>query len=96
MQTLTLKNSLSAEVNLQFKTSEVLEVEPENLKMAPFENCTVELTLKLKRAMPAKTVKQKEIVMIKSDFFDQKIVVWVTPGDEKDSSRKRETSLPNK
>ncbi|CDW71439.1 UNKNOWN [Stylonychia lemnae] len=86
VQQVTMKNSLSAPVELTLKSSnsDRIDTEPKFKKLAP--------------PLAQKTGKIKETIFIKSDFFDQKINVTIIPSlypNATGSTTPRDTSLTN-
>ena len=69
--------------NLKSSSSERLEVDPQNLRLAPHEQAKIEVALRQMRPFPAKVSKQKETMFIRSDFFDQKIPITIFPDGKK-------------
>ena len=68
-------------------------MQPRSVRLDPHQTSKVEKSLRQVRPFPAKTTKQKEILMIKSDFFDQKVAIAIYPAFNKTISRSSNASF---
>eukprot|EP00347_Sterkiella_histriomuscorum_P007164 403350016 len=88
IQQLTLRNNLSApvEINLKSSNPERFDIEPKTKKLVPFETFTLDVIVKVLKPFAQKSNKHKEQIFIKSDFFDQKVVVILMPAPNMNSN----------
>ncbi|TNV88004.1 hypothetical protein FGO68_gene12191 [Halteria grandinella] len=103
-QTIVLMNTLSDPVDIQLEAkSNKVTVEPKQMRLVPSEETEIVVTAKLPRP-PAgtKTPKSyKEVIMLKSEFFNQKISLTLVPhpnpsDSHRSSSRTKQSALQRK
>jgi hypothetical protein len=74
-------------------------VVPKSLKLAPQASAQIELRLFSSKPFHKKALKVKDFLFIKSDFFDQKVPIFIYPGSKTtfttSSGSLQRATLPN-
>eukprot|EP00831_Metopus_contortus_P013918 TRINITY_DN15694_c0_g1_i3.p1 TRINITY_DN15694_c0_g1~~TRINITY_DN15694_c0_g1_i3.p1 ORF type:complete len:152 (-),score=25.59 TRINITY_DN15694_c0_g1_i3:38-493(-) len=89
-KSLTIKNNIGATIEIMMKSSstERLDVFPKTRSIGPFEAAAFEVKLKLTKAFPKRgrqVQSLKDLIYIKSNYFDMKVPVHILPVERSES-----------